>query len=292
MLPSDDFVVLKRAVIAGWSCCVVSALVHPLDVVKIRLQNQKTVIYKSMLSGISKIYREEGFSGLLKGLNASMCREASYSTVRFGAYDPFRKILSGSESNSQDIAVHIKFLSGLLSGGIGAALANPFDLVKTRFQSLLPGESLPYSSTFRTLVDIFQLEGISGLYKGWPVTTCRAAVLTSAQIGSYDAIKNNVLIKFCGMEDGFVLHSLASMSAGVITTTAANPIDVIKTRYMSDRIGLYKSPIQCAFMAFKEGGLFAFFKGWMPAYWRLGPHTILSFILIEKIRIWLGLGSI
>ena len=33
-------------------------------------------------------------------------------------------------------------------------------------------------------------------------------------------------------------------------------------------------------------------SGWVPAYWRLGPHTILSFMLMENLRKALGLGAI
>ena len=65
--------------------------------------------------------------------------------------------------------------------------------------------------------------GILGLYKGWIVTSSRAAILTSAQLGSYDSIKHNLLIKYVGMEEGFLLHLCASMISGIVTTTAANP---------------------------------------------------------------------
>lgn len=33
-------------------------------------------------------------------------------------------------------------------------------------------------------------------------------------------------------------------------------------------------------------------QGWMPAYWRLGPHTVLSLLLIERVRAYLGLKPI
>jgi solute carrier family 25 protein 14/30 len=133
---------------------------------------------------------------------------------------------------------------------------------------------------------------VGGLYKGWVVTSSRAAVLTSAQLGSYDTIKNNLLIGHFGLPEGFLLHLTSSMLAGIITTTAANPIDVIKTRYMADKIGAFTSPIHCITSTYSEGGVAAFFKGWMPAYWRLGPHTVISLILIEKIRLALGLKGL
>lgn len=98
------------------------------------------------------------------------------------------------------------------------------DLMKTRFQSALPGQPRPYPSTLAGLRTVFLQEGgLRGLYRGWAVTSARAAVLTSAQLGSYDSIKHNVLMDYVGMREGFALHLAASMSAGLITTTAANP---------------------------------------------------------------------
>lgn len=106
-------------------------------------------------------------------------------------------------------------------------------------------------------------------------------MLTSAQLGSYDTIKNNILVPDFGMREGFYLHFAASMCSGLITTTCANPVDVIKTRYMADFKGLYSSPLNCIVMTYKEAGVRAFFKGWMPSYWRLGMgciHLIVCFM--------------
>ncbi|MEY2798235.1 MAG: hypothetical protein RIS22_501, partial [Actinomycetota bacterium] len=92
-------------------------------------------------------------------------------------------------------------------------------------------ESVPYKSTFSGLHQVFKAEGVSGLYRGWMVTSARAAVLTSAQLGSYDSIKHNLLVDIVGMEDGLALHLYASMSAGLITTTAANPCEHCNATY-------------------------------------------------------------
>lgn len=286
--------VAKQAGIAGSVCALVSSFLNPFDVTKIRLQNQSVgadgvVKYQGLVSGARVILREEGLVGLSRGVEASVYRELTYSTVRIGAYEPLRSYLGGGG----DASPGVKFLSALLSGGTGAALASPLDLVKTRMQASLPPTPPPYSNTFRALAEILQQEGVSqGLYKGWMVTSARAAVLTSAQLGSYDTIKNNILVKDFGMQDGLLLHLCAAMSAGIITTTAANPVDVIKTRYMSDKVGKYASPLDCVRQTLAVDGLRGFFKGWLPSYWRLGPHTVISLIMIERIRILLGLTTI
>lgn len=224
--PVNESYVFK-ALISGGVCAIVSAGLNPFDVTKIRLQNQvggvcPTKKYDGLLKGAQKIFRDEGFRGLAKGIEPSMLREISYSSVRMGAYEPIRVMLS-DDTDPTMTSPAIKFLSALISGGVGAAMANPFDLVKTQFQATLPGQSLMYKSTFTAIPAIFKTHGFSGLYKGWVVTSARAAVLTSAQLGSYDTIKNNILIGIFHMENGFALHLAASLSAGIITTTAANP---------------------------------------------------------------------
>ena len=179
--------VLQQAGVAGMVCAAVSAALNPFDVTKIRLQLQSgTPKYQGLVSGMRLILAEEGWRGLAKGVEPSVFRELSYSTVRIGAYEPLRGLISGG-SHSTETSPATKFFSALVSGGTGAALANPFDLVKTRMQANLPGEKLPYSNTFGALVNILRTEGlVGGLYKGWVVTSTRAAILTSAQLGSYD----------------------------------------------------------------------------------------------------------
>ena len=55
----------------------------------------------------------------------------------------------------------------------------------------------------------------------------RAAILTASQCATYDEIKR-AIVKATGWSDGAHLHLAASLVAGVISTTACNPVDVIK----------------------------------------------------------------
>mmetsp|Transcript_18318 Transcript_18318/g.26714 ORF Transcript_18318/g.26714 Transcript_18318/m.26714 type:complete len:218 (+) Transcript_18318:159-812(+) len=135
---SESYVV--KALLSGSVCAFVAALVNPLDVVKIRMQNQSLSSpwpEKTMISGLIRIYRDEGIRGWCRGVNASILRELFYSSIRIGAYEPILLLLS--KGNDELPSPAAKFASGLLSGGIGSALGNPTDLVKINFQALLPG---------------------------------------------------------------------------------------------------------------------------------------------------------
>jgi len=229
----DSFLV--KAAIGGCVSAVVSASLNGFDVTKIRMQNQSAadIKYTGLIPGMRRILREEGIGGLTKGIYPSMLREISYSSVRIGGYEPIRIFLTKTlqdnhGGHSTDTSPLIKYFSALLSGGIGAALCNPFDLAKTTFQAELPvppggTSNLKHHTTWAFLSDTYRQNGVGGLYKGWATTSARAAVLTSAQLGSYDTIKNNLLKKRLGLQEGFLMHLAVSMTVGIITTTAANP---------------------------------------------------------------------
>jgi hypothetical protein len=90
-------------------------------------------------------------------------------------------------------------------------------------QAALQGQALPYSTLTGGVRHIYRREGVRGLYRGTGVTTLRAALVTSAAIGTYDVIKNNIVKPYLRVDDGFALFSVCSMLAGVVTTTVANP---------------------------------------------------------------------
>lgn len=65
------------------------------------------------------------------------------------------------------------------------------------------------------------------------------------------------------------------------------PVDVLKTRAMNAKPGEIKGILSLVLGTAKEGPL-AFFKGYIPAFVRLAPHTILTFVFLEQLRINFG----
>jgi len=287
---------------------IISGVLNPMDVIKVRLQLQNQLReshlqlshghltvhagapYKGFSHAFQKILIEEGyFGGLMKGFTASMLRELSYSSLRMGLYDSIKLKISPNSSTKDEFSLTSKIIAGGLSGALGSAFVNPTDLVKIRFQSVLPGTLKPYKNTFQAFYTIFTQEGLRGLYKGVTPTIVRASVLTSAQLSSYDHTKRYLLRDgYAG--DNFRTHLLASLISGLITTTATNPVDIVKTRWMTDK-SLYSSPLDVFVKIIKKEGILSLFKGWVPNYLRLGPHFLLSIPLNEYIRVKLGSDS-
>lgn len=65
------------------------------------------------------------------------------------------------------------------------------------------------------------------------------------------------------------------------------PLDVLKTRMMNAKPGEYKSIWDVVVHTAKLGPL-GFFKGFVPAFLRLGPQTVLMFMFLEQFRLNFG----
>lgn len=296
---------LLKFLAGGLSATSISVAMNSVDHVKTRLQIQQNIVpshafepYKSFSNAFVRVYREEGFVILQgRGLFSSALREMSYSSVRMGLYDVFKHMLH-MDGTGSDAGLAKKILAGGCAGAIGSYLANPFDLIKIRQQGELPvmtsnglQPSKPqYKHTFAAIHQIYANEGgFKGLYRGVSATVARAAVVTSAQLSSYDHTKH-VLISHLHMDDRFETHLISSLVAGLCTAIASNPVDVIKTRYMNDQKA-YKGIVDCVIQTIKKEGGKALYKGFAPNYIRLGSHCLFTLPLYEQMRKVFGLTT-
>jgi len=300
-----------KFVFGGISCMSAACVTNPIDVIKTRLQLQgeltkkgmvTEVKYKGFVRGIITLFFEEGFRGLYKGITPSLLREGTYSTLRMGFYEPFRDSISGLLPSSQnkkgnDASLLTKILAGAAAGATGAAIANPTDLVKVRMQAEKPGEAQRYKNTMDAFVSIYKTEGIPGLYRGVGPTTQRAMLLTGTQLASYDHTKH-FLLKTGYFQENTFTHFVVSFIAGFFCATTTAPFDTVKSRYMNQKFDqsgkgmTYTSTMDCFVKTFKAEGFLGLYKGWLPNWFRIGPHTVVTFLILEKLRAWAGVRPV
>merc|ERR1711935_1305843 len=102
---------------AGGAAVVTVSFIHPIDVVKTRIQISSEYGNLGMRGTVGKITSEEGVYALWKGVNAAWLREASYTSLRLGLYEPV-KVLVGA--NNADAPFYKKFIAGSAAGAIGS----------------------------------------------------------------------------------------------------------------------------------------------------------------------------
>jgi len=168
------------------------------------------------------------------------------------------------------------------SGFLGGVVGNPADILNVRMQNdaaLPAAERRNYKHAIDGLIRMTREEGIASLFRGvWPNST-RALLMTASQLASYDVFKKQ-LMERANMKDNLTTHFTSSLMAGFVATTVCSPVDVIKTRIMSAKAKEGILQLVTSITA-KEGWMWMF-KGWVPSFARLGPHTIATFMFLEQ----------
>ncbi len=168
------------------------------------------------------------------------------------------------------------------SGFLGGIAGNPADVLNVRMQhdmALTPERRRNYKNAVDGLIRMSREEGWRSLFRGvWP-NSMRAVLMTSSQLASYDGFKRMLLEK-ANLEDDLTTHLTASFMAGFVATTVCSPVDVIKTRVMSAKHN--ESLLELLRKTIANEGVGWMFRGWVPSFVRLGPHTIATFLFLEQ----------
>jgi len=183
----------------------------------------------------------------------------------------------------------VQFTSAMGSGALGAFVGNPCDLILIRMQA---DSNLPehlrrnYKSFTDGVVRIVKEDGVGMLWRGCNPTVVRAMFMTAGQVAFYDQFKYLLTRTKYFRSDSQVTHFTAASGAGFVTTIICSPVDVVKTRIMNfnGKDGIfYKGVWDCFVKTYKNEGVPAFFKGFVPNFARLVPHTILTFLFLEQL---------
>jgi len=280
----------KGFVVGGLSSMIASSITHPIDLVKVHMQLQgellsKTQNHKNSLKTGYLVFKEGGTLALYRGLSASLARQGTYSTTRFGIYE-FIKQKTNAEGNKPSLVLNIA--GAAFAGAVGSALGSPCDLILVRMQAdgVKPLEQRRnYRNIFHGLYSVYKYEnGVFGLWKGSGPVIMRAILVTASQLATYDSAKD--YFQSTGYLNNNILTSfLASLVAGFIAAASTSPVDVIKTRIMNDKKRIiYKNSFDCFIKILKTEGLIGFYKGFIPNYIRLGPHTTITLVVLEELR--------
>ncbi|CAI9718126.1 mitochondrial dicarboxylate carrier-like [Octopus vulgaris] len=262
------------------ACCT-----HPLDLLKVHLQTQQKENVRTTTL-LARIIKTDGILGFYNGLTASLLRQLTYSLTRFAIYDVMKKNLV---EGNQVMPFYQKVLTAGLSGAIGGVVGTPADLVNVRMQNdiKLPHDKRRnYKHAIDGLYRVVREEGPARMFNGATMASSRAVLVTIGQLACYDQIKSSLLATGF-FSDNLVTHFSSSIMAGTIATLLTMPLDVMKTRIMNAPPGTYKNILACA-IEISRNGPSGFFKGFIPAFVRLGPHTVFTFIFLEQIRMNFG----
>jgi solute carrier family 25 protein 34/35 len=286
-------------IIAAISASTAVTFSNPFEVVKIRLQLQGELqrqgvyikSYNGLLNGFYLILTKEGIRGIQKGLSLAYPYTITMNGTRLGLYNTLKnKITNFTGLPSTHLLVGM--LAGATTGAIASVIANPFYVSKTRLQcqsEFLPvGHQHYYRNGFHALVSVFREEGMAGYFRGLQAAINRMVVASSVQLGTYDKAKELVIKKF-HFQEGLLAYTISACIGGFFMTIVLNPLDVVLTRLQNQPIidgkgSFYKGSVDCILKIAKIEGLYGFYKGTLPHYARLAPHTVILLVVFEKFK--------
>jgi len=266
---------------AGSSAVLAVTGIHPIDVVKTRLQVSDGVVnYKTLgIRGtIQQIAKHEGLSAFWKGIGAAWMRESSYTSLRLGLYAPIKEVLHVKKDSS----FFMKFMAGSLAGAIGSLAGNPFDVLKTR---MITTEGKKSITIYQTAIDIYKYQKWMGFYKGLEANMMRACVLNGTKMGCYDQI-SYVIKQADIIPAGLPTQFVSAFGAGFFMATTVAPFDMIRTQLMNQPFDKkkYNGFLDCLTKIVAKHGIKGLYAGFIPIWARFAPTTCLQLIIFEQLK--------
>ncbi|XP_011022695.1 PREDICTED: uncharacterized protein LOC105124380 isoform X3 [Populus euphratica] len=150
--------------IGGCASIATSFVFTPSE--RIKQQMQIGSHYNNCWSALVGIIGKGGFHSLYAGWGAVLCRNIPQSVIKFYTYESLKQLVLSSQNSSAQPNTLQTLVCGGLAGSTAALFTTPFDVVKTRLQTQIPGSMSPYVNVFHALQEIGKNEGLKGLYRG------------------------------------------------------------------------------------------------------------------------------
>ena len=269
--------------LGGISCVFTVNFTHPIELVKTRMQ----VSGNGLVQVFSSTLKNEGVGAFWKGIAFAWGREASYASIKLGAYAPVRDAIG---AGGKDAPFYMKFLAGAITGGVGSVIGNPFDVMKTLAQSN-QGKSESLMTSVRKM---YHDQGVSGFFRGVEANVMRACVLNATKMGCYDISKGYV-VNATGWSRKDIKTVFCSASvAGLAMTITVSPWDRIRTQLMNQPTDrkIYSGFFDCLSKTVAEGGVLSLWRGFIPIWARFAPSATIQLLTIEALYQVFGFKSL
>ncbi|KAI9730099.1 MAG: hypothetical protein M1834_006091 [Cirrosporium novae-zelandiae] len=247
-------------------------------------------------------------NGLMTTGSGTVTKNKSWVHFVAGGYNPLRDLLCRS--------LYLTLTGTLYStGGMTAAiLTSPLDVLKTRLQSdfyqsqlaisRATRSTLPYTrsvyfhlnETCQLLFSIHRIEGWRALFKGLGPNLTGVIPASAIKFYAYGNFKHIISQTLNEGKETAWVHLSAAATAGIVVSTATNPIWLIKTRLQLDKShtkldpGMnrqYKSSLDCFIKVLRQEGIKGLYRGLSASYLGVTEST-LQWVLYEQMKMYLS----
>lgn len=282
--------VFERALIGAGGGGIAGAFTYvcllPLDTIKTKLQTRgASQIYSSTFDAIVKTFQEKGILGFYSGISAVIVGSTASSAVYFGTCEFGKSILSKLENYP---SVLIPPTAGAMGNIVSSAIMVPKELITQRMQAGAKGRS------WEVLLKILEKDGILGLYAGYSATLLRNLPAGVLSYSSFEYLKAAVMHKTKKNHLEAIESVCCGALAGAISASITTPLDVVKTRLMTqvnkevvDKVSaaMYGGVSETVKQILKEEGWVGFSRGMGPRVVHSACFSALGYFAFETARL-------
>lgn len=290
--------------IGGIAACGAGFFTNPLEVVKTRMQlqgelqarGQHAIHYRNSFHAIKTIVKTDGVLAIQNGLVPALWYQLVMNGIRLGSYQTMLNVGITKDKHG-NVSFPKSIIAGACAGCMGASIGSPFYMIKTHMQSkaakeIAVGHQHPHESMLHGLRSVFQSYGFTGLWRGVSAAIPRVMVGSATQLSSFTKSKEYLTKRQIFPVNSWLNTFGATICSAFTVTMCMTPFDVVSTRMYNQGIdkhgnGLhYKNVVDCFVKIFRTEGLWGFYKGWGPSFLRLGPHTVLSLTIWDRLTVF------
>ncbi|KAK8597360.1 hypothetical protein V6N13_001973 [Hibiscus sabdariffa] len=278
--------VFERALIGAGGGGIAGAFTYvcllPLDTIKTKLQTKgASQIYANTFDAVVKTFQANGILGFYRGVSAVIVGSTASSAVYFGTCEFGKSILSKLEYP----ALLIPPTAGAMGNIVSSAIMVPKELITQRMQAGAKGRS------WEVLLRILEKDGILGLYAGYSATLLRNLPAGVLSYSSFEYLKAAVLRKTNQTNLEPIQSVCCGALAGAISASLTTPLDVVKTRLMTQVHGnkvaaaMYSGVNATVKQILKEEGWIGLASGMGPRVVHSACFSALGYFAFETARL-------
>ena len=300
---------------------------HPLDVIKTRLQVQDCVdrraaTYRGTVHAFRTVVRREGALGLYSGLTPALVGSTVAWGVYFSCYNN-AKARYQRAYDTRELPSHLHLISAAEAGLVVSLATNPIWVVKTRLQlqSRAPGAAgktapPPYRGFIDALTQIARAEGVAGLYKGLSPSLFLVSH-GAIQFTAYERLKRIAVNARAGSsstgaradaEPSAFECAWLGVASKLFASAITYPSQVVRARMQQREVGAatgagagaksgrspggrYVGFAQSLGEIIRREGAAGLYKGMVPNVLRTLPSSGVTFLVYESTRSMLSPGG-
>lgn len=275
------------AVVSG---AISSAVANPTDVLKVRMQSgkitsftelhQETAVNENqtitskdaynkcsikannhftrlkMSAAFKDIYIKEGIGGLWRGVCPTAQRAALVAGVQLPVYD-LTKVFFIRHDILKESPIN-NLASSIVAGLCACLVSSPMDVIRTRMMDQRKLKKVHSSEIHAKVMQTSQSQTIDYFSK-------------KTNVGSAVACKGNSSTPLIQGKADIDPLALSNKNLG-------------ENRVKSLPPGIYKSTFECGYVTIRKEGVSALYRGFVPAFMRMGPWNIIFFLVYEQLK--------